>query len=160
MSTTTEILDAINDSRSTEPGKYIWGRFTPDKEGVGFTDLPLQEEVPVNSCVVVDDGGPVLKRISLYNVNAVLSFTANEVTTSDWNSLTNISGYSYIKTTANVSTNAPENVTADWFVETVKFGETRMLTATRVDSPSSRYIRTYKDGNWSGWVLTYAVYHE
>ena len=27
---TTRTLDAINDSRQTEPGVYVWGKFTPD----------------------------------------------------------------------------------------------------------------------------------
>lgn len=152
MSTTTEILDAINDSRQTEPGKYIWGRFTPDKEGVGFKDLPLQEEVPVDSYVVVDDGGPVLKRISLSSINVISTFMASELEVNDWDLLTGIRGYYYIRTILNQSLNTPENVTADWFIEAIGFGETKMLTATRVDSPISKYIRIYKDGVWSKWV--------
>lgn len=157
---TTKTLDTINDSRKTEPGKYIWGKFTPDAEGVGFQELPALTSPKSTDTVAVDNGGETLTSVTLGNLFSNITLTATELSVSDWNTLTNTTGYSYVHSVVDVTKNAPENVTADWFVESVKFNTTCMLTATRVDLPSSRYIRTYNNGTWSNWTLTYAVYRD
>lgn len=65
MALSTKTLDALNDSRKTEPHKYIWGQFTPDKEGTGYSDLPEQTNIPDDAKVVLDVNGPSLVTASV-----------------------------------------------------------------------------------------------
>lgn len=65
MALSTKTLDALNDSRKTEPHKYIWGQFTPDKEGVGYSDLPEQTNIPDDANLVLDVNGPSLVKASV-----------------------------------------------------------------------------------------------
>ena len=65
MALSTKTLDALNDSRKTEPHKYIWGQFTPDKEGVGYSDLPEQTNIPDDAKLVLDVNGPSLVTASV-----------------------------------------------------------------------------------------------
>lgn len=73
MVLSTKTLDALNDSRKTEPHKYIWGQFTPDKEGVGYADLPEQTLVPDDAKLVLDVNGPSLVKASITNIRGGLS---------------------------------------------------------------------------------------
>lgn len=155
---TTNTLDAINDSRQTEPGVYIWGKFTPDVEGVGFQDLPVLSVPKGTDTLAVDNGGSTLCQCTVSGLAQSLTLNAEQISVSDWDSLINVSGYKYVHTTAGVTSNSPEDVTTDWFVESVIFGSSIMLTATRCDNPSSRFIRTYYNGVWSTWVFAYATY--
>lgn len=159
---TTRTLDSINDSRQTEPGKYVWGKFTPDTEGTGFQDLPEVSILKATDTVAVDNGGATLCQCTVANLASSLFLSADTQTVSDWNSLTSLSGYKYIHTTAGTTLNSPVDVTADWFVEFVKHSESGhiMLTATRCDNPRARYIRTYYSGAWSAWVFAYGHYAE
>lgn len=65
MALSTKTLDALNDTRKSEPHKYIWGQFTPDKEGVGYSDLPEQTEIPDDAKLVIDVNGPSLVKTSV-----------------------------------------------------------------------------------------------
>lgn len=69
---TTETLSAINESRATTPEKYIWGTFTPDKEGVGYTELPSQTTVGEIANLVVDDGTGKLVTISVADFRVLM----------------------------------------------------------------------------------------
>ena len=73
MALSTKTLDALNDSRKTEPHKYIWGQFTPDKEGVGYTDLPEQTDIPDDAKLVLDVNGPSLVTASITSIRGGLS---------------------------------------------------------------------------------------
>lgn len=157
---TTRTLDSINNSRQTEPGKYIWGKFTPDTEGTGFQDLPVLSNPQAADTIAVDNGGATLCQCTLQNLAIGLTLSAESLTVSDWNSLTNVSGYKFIHTVANETSNPPENVTADWFAEFITYGTSIMVTVTRCDNPRNRYIRTYYNGSWSAWVAPYASYHQ
>lgn len=162
---TTRTLDAVNDSRQTEPGKYIWGKFTPDAEGTGFQDLPVLSAPQSTDTIAVDNGGASLCQCTLQDLVLGITLSADSIAVVDWNSLINISGYKFIHTTADVTANSPENVTADWFVEAVTHVDENtqetsiMLIATRCDNPRSRYTRTYYNNAWSVWVAPYASYH-
>lgn len=68
MALSTKTLDALNDSRKTEPHKYIWGQFTPDKEGVGYSDLPEQTNIPDDANLVLDVNGPSLVRTDIKSI--------------------------------------------------------------------------------------------
>ena len=65
MALSTKTLDALNDSRKTQPHKYIWGQFTPDKDGVGYSDLSEQTIVPDDAKLVLDVNGPSLVKASV-----------------------------------------------------------------------------------------------
>ena len=73
MALSTKTLDALNDSRKTEPHKYIWGQFTPDKEGVGYSDLPEQTNIPDNAKLVLDVNGPSLVTASVKDLKNGIS---------------------------------------------------------------------------------------
>ena len=73
MALSTKTLDALNDSRKTEPHKYIWGQFTPDKEGVGYADLPEQTDIPDDAKLVLDVNGPSLVTASITSIRGGLS---------------------------------------------------------------------------------------
>ena len=73
MALSTKTLDALNDSRKTEPHKYIWGQFTPDKEGVGYTDLPEQTDIPDDAKLVLDVNGPSLVTASVKDLKSGIS---------------------------------------------------------------------------------------
>lgn len=62
---TTKTLNALNDTRTVTPNKYVWGEFTPDVAGVGYKELPVQTEVADTSTatLAVDVGGPSLVSI-------------------------------------------------------------------------------------------------
>ena len=128
---TTRTLDSINDSRQTEPGKYIWGKFTPDTEGTGFQDLPVLSVVAPTDTIAVDNGGAALCQCTMATLAGSMMLSADTLLVDDWNSLTTQSGYKFIHTTAGVTLNAPVDDTADWFVEFVKHDSTLMFTATR-----------------------------
>ena len=70
MALSTKTLDALNDSRKTEPHKYIWGQFTPDKEGVGYADLPEQTIIPDDAKLVLDVNGPSLVKASVKDLKS------------------------------------------------------------------------------------------
>ena len=70
MALSTKTLDALNDSRKTEPHKYIWGQFTPDKEGVGYSDLPEQTNIPDYAKLVLDVNGPSLVTASVKDLKS------------------------------------------------------------------------------------------
>lgn len=156
---TTEILDAINDTRKTTPYKYIWGKFTPDKDGVGFSELPLLSSPKPTDKVVVDNGGASLCQCTLQALAFGLVLSADSLSVTDWNTLSGVTGYKFIHTIANETINSPENVTADWFAEFVSYGTSVMVTVTKCSNPRSRYIRMYYNGAWSDWVSPYASYH-
>ena len=73
MALSTKTLDALNDSRKTEPHKYIWGQFTPDKEGVGYSDLPEQTNIPDDAKLVLDVNGPSLVTASVKDLKNGIS---------------------------------------------------------------------------------------
>lgn len=73
MALSTKTLDALNDSRKTEPHKYIWGQFTPDKDGVGYSDLPEQTIVPDDAKLVLDVNGPSLVKASVKDLKNGIS---------------------------------------------------------------------------------------
>ena len=73
MALCTKTLDALNASRKTEPHKYIWGQFTPDKEGVGYTDLPEQTDIPDDAKLVLDVNGPSLVTASVKDLKSGIS---------------------------------------------------------------------------------------
>lgn len=73
MALSTKTLDALNDSRKTEPHKYIWGQFTPDKEGVGYADLPEQTIIPDDAKLVLDVNGPSLVKASVKDLKSGIS---------------------------------------------------------------------------------------
>lgn len=73
MALSTKTLDALNDSRKTEPHKYIWGQFTPDKEGVGYSDLPEQTNIPDDANLVLDVNGPSLVKASVKDLKNGIS---------------------------------------------------------------------------------------
>ena len=73
MALSTKTLDALNDSRKTEPHKYIWGQFTPDKEGVGYADLPEQTIIPDDAQLVLDVNGPSLVKASVKDLKSGIS---------------------------------------------------------------------------------------
>lgn len=73
MALSTKTLDALNDSRKTEPHKYIWGQFTPDKDGVGYSDLPEQTDIPDDAKLVLDVNGPSLVTASITSIRGGLS---------------------------------------------------------------------------------------
>lgn len=73
MALSTKTLDALNDSRKTEPHKYIWGQFTPDKEGVGYADLPEQTIIPDDAKLVLDVNGPSLVKASVKDFKSGIS---------------------------------------------------------------------------------------
>ena len=73
MALSTKTLDALNDSRKTEPHKYIWGQFTPDKEGVGYADLPEQTIIPDDAKLVLDVNGPSLVKASIKDLKSGIS---------------------------------------------------------------------------------------
>lgn len=154
---TTAQLDAHSDSRKVVPTKYVWGQFTPDVEGVGYTDLPEQDFVPANGTIAMWNGIQLVQ-IALDKLMSSFSLIASQANISDWNYITSFPGYSIVHTVKDSTLNSPENVTSDWMVEVVKYQSTFMVTATRLDNPNSRYIRTYYNGNWSSWVLPYATY--
>ena len=64
---TTKTLNALNDTRTVTPNKYVWGEFTPDVAGVGYKELPVQTEVVDTSTatLAIDVGGPSLVSISV-----------------------------------------------------------------------------------------------
>lgn len=64
---TTKTLNALNDTRTVTPNKYVWGEFTPDVAGVGYKELPVQTEVADTSTatLAIDVGGPSLVSISV-----------------------------------------------------------------------------------------------
>lgn len=70
MALSTKTLDALNDSRKTEPHKYIWGQFTPDKDGVGYSDLPEQTNIPDDAKLVLDVNGPSLVTASVKDLKS------------------------------------------------------------------------------------------
>lgn len=154
---TTEQLDAHSDSRKLVPSKYVYGTFTPDVEGVGYTQLP-EQDVLVDGSTIAVWNGIQLVQMKVSDVVGLGITNVKDVGVSNWNTLTTFSGYGYVHTVQGTTQNSPENVTDDWFVEGFKHGTTVMLVATRVSNPSSRWIRTYHNGSWSNWVLTYAVY--
>lgn len=73
MALSTKTLDALNDSRKTEPHKYIWGQFTPDKEGTGYSDLPEQTNIPDDAKLVLDVNGPSLVTASVKDLKNGIS---------------------------------------------------------------------------------------
>ena len=82
MALSTKTLDALNDSRKTEPHKYIWGQFTPDKEGVGYSDLPEQTNIPDDANLVLDVNGPSLVKASVKDLkNGIGSLLHDDLAT-------------------------------------------------------------------------------
>ena len=82
MALSTKTLDALNDSRKTEPHKYIWGQFTPDKEGVGYSDLPEQTNIPDDAKLVLDVNGPSLVTASVKDLkNGIGSLLHDDLAT-------------------------------------------------------------------------------
>ena len=153
---TTEILDAINDTRKTQPYKYIWGKFTPDKEGVGFSDLPEQSALTGNDRVAIDNGGPTLISARLGDLSNFFSSTISTSSVSDWNQIGGENMYLFIESVQGVTLNSPEDVTDSWFVQQFIHDSIRVVVAMKVSNPASRYVRSYINGNWTNWVLPYA----
>lgn len=73
---TTRTLNALNDTRTVTPNKYMWGEFTPDVEGVGYKDLPVQTELDTSTATLaVDTQGPTLVSITLDTLKKLLATT-------------------------------------------------------------------------------------
>lgn len=73
---TTRTLNALNDTRTVTPNKYMWGEFTPDVEGVGYKDLPVQTELDTSTATLaVDTQGPTLVSITLNTLKKLLATT-------------------------------------------------------------------------------------
>ena len=73
---TTRTLNALNDTRTVTPNKYMWGEFTPDVEGVGYKDLPVQTELDTSTATLaVDTQGPTLVSITLDTLKRLLATT-------------------------------------------------------------------------------------
>lgn len=72
---TTKTLNALNDTRTVTPNKYVWGEFTPDVAGVGYKELPVQTEVVDTSMatLAVDTQGPTLVSITLDTLKKLLA---------------------------------------------------------------------------------------
>lgn len=157
---TTKTLDALNDSRKTTPGVYVWGKFTPDTEHYGFQELPLLDAPSSNATVAVDNGGGELTQVKLGTIATLASSTVAESLAPNFNLIGEDSMYYYVESVKDETTNCPENVTAGWFIQVLKHDTTIMQIATRVDNPRSHYFRTRVEGNWTSWVFSYGSYHE
>lgn len=152
---TTNTLDSINDSRQTEPGKYVWGKFTPDTEGVGFQDLPVLSAPKATDTMAVDNGGETLCQCELSTIAALRTGDIATSSATNFNSLNGDVMYYFIETTAGTTLNSPEDVTAGWFVQVFRSGEYMMQIAYRVDNPSRAYLRGYNGSQWSDWAFAY-----
>lgn len=71
---TTEKLNSLNNSRKLIPSKYVWGQFTPDFEGKGYTELPEQTVIDNNDTFAVySQNGEQIIQLSLTNLKNVLT---------------------------------------------------------------------------------------
>ena len=152
---TTRTLDAINDSRQTEPGVYVWGKFTPDTEGTGFQDLPVLSAPKATDTMAVDNGGATLCQCELSTIAALRTGDIATSTATNFNALNGDVMYYFINSTVDVTQNAPENVTAGWFVQVFRSGNYIMQIAYRVDNPSRQYLRGYNGSVWSPWAFPF-----
>ena len=80
------------------------------------------------------------------------------VTATDFNTMDTSHLYSIVKSTKDVTLNAPQNVTATWLVETIAVYEDLIQFATRLDNPSNKCVRSKVDGVWTAWNFAYAAY--
>lgn len=152
---TTRTLDSINDSRQTEPGKYVWGKFTPDTEGTGFQDLPELSAPRATDTIAVDNGGASLCQCQLSTIAALRTGDIATSTATDFNALNGDVMYYFIETVAGTTLNSPEDVTAGWFVQVLRSSQYVLQIATRVDSPYKQYLRSYNGSSWTSWQFAY-----
>lgn len=92
------------------------------------------------------------------DVTVVRQSEVSTVTVSDFNLFDSITLYSIVHTERDVTQHAPLNVTADWLVMYLTYGDYRFLRASQLDNPAATLYRTCVSGVWTEWSFAYAAW--